>query len=608
MTRMEVFDKSRGLELMEGIYASVEARLKGSAKTTCPVEFASGFVKLAGAQSCGKCTPCRIGLSQLGKLLDNILDGYGFIEDLDLITELAESIYLSADCAIGYESAAVVLRSVKGFADDYIYHIEMNDCMADEFAPVPCTDGCPAGVDIPGYMALVAEGRFTDAVSLVRKDNPFSVACGLICEHPCEAYCRRALMDDPLNIRGIKRFANELGEDVLPAKAEATGKRIAIIGGGPSGLTAAYYLALMGHSPVIFEQRKYLGGMLRYGIPAYRLPREALQAEIDFLLSAGIEARTGVSIGIDVSFSELVAEFDAVYIAIGAHTENSLGMEGEDAEGVYSAVQLLRKMGDLDAPDFTGKVVKIIGGGNVAMDAARTALRLGAASSDIVYRRRVLDMTALPAEIEMARAEGCGLIELSAPAAIETLDGKVTALIVQPQMVGEMDNGRPRPKALDAEPERLACDILVLAIGQAIESTVFADAGMPVKRGQIQADCEAGVPGFEGVFSGGDCVTGPSSAIMAIAAGKAAAKNIDNYLGYDHTISIDVDIPAALAKGKAYCARSNMVEKIPAVLAGNFETTECCLNAQEANQEANRCLRCDKFGLSALRGGRNTEW
>jgi NADPH-dependent glutamate synthase beta subunit-like oxidoreductase len=606
---MEVYDKSRGLKAMEEIYASVETRLKGSSTTSCPVEFASGFVRLAAAQSCGKCTPCRIGLAQLAKILDNILDGFGFIEDIDLVAELAEGVYASADCAIGYEAAAVVLRSVKAFPDDFLYHIEMNDCMADSFEPVPCTSGCPAGVDIPGYLALVAAGRFDDAVSLVRKDNPFSVACGLICEHPCEEYCRRTLMDDPINIRGIKRFANDhAGAGVLPAKAEATGKRVAVISGGPCGLTAAYYLALMGHSPVVYEQRKSLGGMLRYGIPAYRLPREALQAEIDFLLSAGIEARTGVQIGADVTIQSLVDEFDAVYVSIGAHTENNLGLAGEDAVNVYSAVQLLRAMGDGEGPDFTGKKVKVIGGGNVAMDAARTALRLGAETSEIVYRRRVLDMTALPAEIEMARAEGCELSELVAPAAIEVTDGKVTGLSVQPQMVGEVVDGRPRPRALDADPVSDACDVLVLAIGQDIDSAAFEQFGLPVKRGRIQADGFAAVPGFDGLFSGGDCVSGPSSAIMAIAAGKAAAKNIDAFLGFDHSISVDVEVPAALARGKAYCARSNMVEKLPACLAGDFNPTELGLSEEEAMQEANRCLRCDHFGLGALRGGRCNKW
>ncbi|MCL2632873.1 MAG: FAD-dependent oxidoreductase, partial [Coriobacteriia bacterium] len=242
------------------------------------------------------------------------------------------------------------------------------------------------------------------------------------------------------------------------------------------------------------------------------------------------------------------------------------------------------------------------------MDAARTALRLGAKSSSIVYRRRVLDMTALPAEIEMARAEGCEMLELLAPAAIETQDGRITGLTVQPQMVGEIDRGRPRPVALDVEPYTIACDILVLAIGQVIDSAVFAEAGLPVDRGQIKTENDGSVIGIDGVFSGGDCVTSPASAIMAIAAGKAAAKNIDDYLGFDHTISVDVEIPAALAKGKAYCGRANMKESIPEELAGNFIATECPLNGKEALQEANRCLRCDHFGLGALQGGRSKSW
>jgi NADPH-dependent glutamate synthase beta subunit-like oxidoreductase len=347
---------------------------------------------------------------------------------------------------------------------------------------------------------------------------------------------------------------------------------------------------------------------LRYGIPAYRLPREVLQAEIDFLLSAGIEARTECSIGKDISIAQIIEEFDAVYVAIGAHSENSLGMEGEDAEGVYSAVELLRLMGDNQAPDFAGKVVNIIGGGNVAMDVARTALRLGAKSSNIIYRRRVLDMTALPAEIEMARAEGCELHELVSPAAIVTENGRVTGLTVQPQMVGAIADGRPRPVNQDVEAVTLDCDVLILAIGQVIDSGSFAEAGMPVDRGQIKAAKDASIPDFDGVFSGGDCVTGPASAIMAIAAGKAAARNIDTYLGFNHEISVEIEIPNAMAKGKAYIARSNMIEAIPEVLTGNFCPTECCLSVQEAKQEASRCLRCDHFGLGALRGGRCEKW
>jgi len=610
MTVMEVFEKSRGLKAMEDIYAALESRTGVAAPTSCPVEFASAFCKLAVAQSCGKCTPCRIGLAQLGGLIDDVLDGYGIVEDLDLIAELAESIYDSADCAIGFEAAAVVLRCVKGFKDDFLFHVEHHNCGADGFAAVPCVSACPAGVDIPGYMALTAAGRYTDAVALVRKDNPFAVACGLICEHPCELQCRRGMMDDPINIRGIKRFAaDHCDVEVLPDKAEATGKRVAIIGGGPSGLTAAYFLALMGHSPVVYDQLAHLGGMLRYGIPAYRLPRETLQAEIDFLLSAGVEVKYGVKIGTDVTIKELSEQYDAVYLSIGAHKENRLGLDNETAEGVYSAINILRNIDGDEVPDFTGKDVVIVGGGNVAMDVSRTALRMGAKSVHIVYRRRMLDMTAQVAEIEAALQEGCRLHELVAPVGIELDAGKVCGLTVQPQMVGAMAaGGRPAPVPLDEEPYTIACDAIVLAIGQVVDYQCFEDAGFKVDHGRFVTFKSGGVENADGVFVGGDCASGPATAILAIGAGKAMARNIDSYLGYEHEISLKLDIPTALPKGKAYCARANMVEVRPKTLAGDYELVERGLSPEEALQEASRCLRCDHFGLGALRGGRSCSW
>ncbi|MCL1846580.1 MAG: NAD(P)-binding protein [Coriobacteriia bacterium] len=610
MAVIEVYEKSRGLAMMEDLYAALEGRIGVSAPTSCPVEFASAFAKLAVAQSCGKCTPCRVGLVQLGELIDGILDGYGVPEDIDLITELAESIYYSADCAIGYEAAAVALRSIKGFKDDYLFHIEHNNCGADSFAPVPCVAACPAGVDIPGYLALTAAGRYNDALSLIRKDNPFAVACGMICEHPCELQCRRGMMDDPINIRGIKRYAaDHCDANVLPAKAAPTGKRIAVIGGGPSGLSAAYFLALMGHEPVVFDRRSQLGGMLRYGIPAYRLPRDILQAEIDFLLSAGITVETGIRVGEDLTIAELAEQYDAVYLSIGAHKENRLGLEGEDAEGVFSAIDILYNIGGDEVPDFNDKDVIVVGGGNVAMDVARTALRMGSKSVRIVYRRRVMDMTAQAAEIDAAKAEGCILQELVAPVGIELADGKVCGLKVQPQMVGAMPaGGRPAPVPLDEPAVTLACDALVLAIGQVIDYHHFEAAGFKVERGRFVAAKDGSAGHADGIFVGGDCSSGPATAILAIAAGKAAARSIDTYLGFDHSISVDVEIPSALPKGKAYCARANMIEVLPQEIAGDYSLVECGFSDQEAQQEANRCLRCDHFGLAALRGGRSFSW
>ena len=243
---------------------------------------------------------------------------------------------------------------------------------------------CPAGVDIPGYIALIKEGRNADAVRLIRKDNPFPTACALVCEHPCEARCRRNMVDDAINIRGLKRAAvDHAGEVPAPECAPSTGKRIAVIGGGPSGLSAAYYLSLMGYDVTVYEQRPKLGGMLRYGIPDYRLPQDILDKDIDHILSTGVKVFTDVSVGKDLSVTELQKQFDAVYVCIGAHADKKLGLEGEDSEGVISAVEMLRGIGEGHTPDFKDKNICVIGGGNVSMDATRTAIRLGAEYSDL---------------------------------------------------------------------------------------------------------------------------------------------------------------------------------------------------------------------------------
>ena len=447
MSRLSIITENKAQTTVEELYKDLERRISASPPGLCPVDLASSFLKMCHAQSCGKCVPCRVGLGQLEKLMEDVLDGNGTLETIDLIESTASSIFYSADCAIGYEAALMVLKGIKGFRNDFEEHVLRGRCICELNQPVPCVSQCPAGVDIPGYVALVAEGNYADAVRLIRKDNPLPSVCGLICEHPCEVRCRRTLMDDPINIRGLKRFAVEhAGEVPVPEPAEATGKKVAVIGGGPGGISAAYYLRLMGHDVTIYEQRKQLGGMLRYGIPSYRLPRETLDREIEQLLSTGIHVKTGVTVGESPNILELRSQYDAVYIAIGAHTDRKIGIEGEDAEGVISAVELLRGIGDSQLPDFTGKDIIVIGGGNVAMDVARSAIRLGAKRLRIAYRRRREDMTAMPEEVEGAIAEGCELVELHAPLRIEEdAEGKVAALWVKPQIIGPVVNGRPKP-------------------------------------------------------------------------------------------------------------------------------------------------------------------
>ena len=610
MSRLSIITENKAQTTVEELYKDLERRISASPPGLCPVDLASSFLKMCHAQSCGKCVPCRVGLGQLEKLMEDVLDGNATLETIDLIESTASSIFYSADCAIGYEAALMVLKGIKGFRNDFEEHVLRGRCICELNQPVPCVSQCPAGVDIPGYVALVAEGNYADAVRLIRKDNPLPSVCGLICEHPCEVRCRRTLMDDPINIRGLKRFAVEhAGEVPVPEPAEDTGKRVAVIGGGPGGISAAYYLRLMGHDVTIYEQRKQLGGMLRYGIPSYRLPREAMDKEIEQLLSTGIHVKTGVTVGESPNILELRSQYDAVYIAIGAHTDRKIGIEGEDAEGVVSAVEMLRGIGDDQLPDFTGKDIIVIGGGNVAMDVARSAVRLGAKRLRIAYRRRREDMTAMPEEVEGAIAEGCELVELHAPLRIEKdAEGKVAALWVKPQIIGPVVNGRPKPMD-SAEPEvRLACDMVLVAIGQGIDSRNFEKYGIPVKRGVIDALNWSGVKDISGVFAGGDCVTGPATVIRAIAAGKVAAANIDEFLGYHHVISADVEIPKVRMSTRKSCARVNMKERSVCERVKDFKLIECGMTEEEAMQEAHRCLRCDKFGFGSFKGGRVEQW
>ncbi len=610
MSRLSVKSTDKLDSTTEKLVKEFTQRIVANPPGVCPVEMQLAFLKTCHAQTCGKCVPCRIGLGKLEELLESVLDNTATDRTLELIEKTAINIKNSADCAIGFESARMVLAGYEGFKEDYISHVQEHKCLGSFEQPIPCVTLCPANVDIPGYIALAGAGRCEDAVRLIRKDNPFPTACALICEHPCEARCRRTMIDDAVNIRGMKRYIVDKARcDKVPAPecAPSTGKKVAVIGGGPSGLTAAYFLQLMGHQVTVFEEKAQLGGMLRYGIPNYRFPRERLQEDIDAILSTGIEVKLNAVIGTE-ELAGINEDYDAAYVAIGAHADKKLGLEGENCENVISAVDMLRKIGDNDYPDFTGKRVIVVGGGNVAMDCARTAIRSNAQTVSIVYRRRQDDMTALPAEVEGAIAEGIELVTLKAPLRVEAdAEGKVAALWVQPQIIGPVRGGRPAPRKADKEEERLECDIILVAIGQDIVSEPFKKAGLATNRGRICADA-SGSCNRVGIYAGGDCVSGPATVIKAIAAGKVAAANIDEFLGFNHPISVDIDIPEPLLNDKIPCGRVNLEEKESWARRDNFEGIEYTMSEEEAIQEASRCLRCDKHGCGTLRGGRQFEW
>ena len=611
MSRLDIMTPSRSQTVIDGLYRDVERRIASSPPGLCPVDLALSFLRLCHAQTCGKCVPCRIGLGQLATLLEQVLNGEATMETLSIIERTARVIYNSADCAIGRDAARLVSDGLAGFRDDYEEHILHHRCLGGMQNPVPCVALCPAGVDIPGYVALVKNHRYADAVKLIRKDNPFPSACAYICEHPCEARCRRRMIDDAINIRGLKRYAVDHAGDVPnPQNAQPTGKTVAVIGGGPGGLSAAYYLSLMGHRVTVFEQRSKLGGMLRYGIPSYRFPREILDKEIESILSTGIEVKTGITVGSDVSFDELKNKYDALYIAIGAHTDKKTGIEGENSEGVMSAVEMLRAIGDDSLPDFTGKEIVVIGGGNVAMDVCRSSVRLGARKVSCVYRRRQADMTALPEEVEGAIAEGVELVTLAAPVRIEADgNGRATALWAQPQIIGTIDAaGRPRPEKAARDEIRIPADIIIVAIGQGIETHGFEQSKISIKRGTFIAEASGQIDNMDGVFAGGDCVTGPATVIRAIAAGKVAAANIDEYLGFHHEISVDVVVPDPQLSSNPPHGRINTTERQACERKNDFTCIECGMTDEEANAESSRCLRCDHFGYGIFRGGRKSTW
>ena len=606
------------LAFNSGVYAGgqlddLAERMQRRAQTTppgmCPVTLALAALEQSAEQTCGKCVPCREGLPLLAQKVRAIAECRATERDFQETLQLAHVIADASDCAIGWQAARDFLYSTEAYAAEYASHIDRHACLPGTGQSVPCETECPAHVNVPGYIALAAQGDLAGTIAMIRKDNPFPTACGYVCEHPCEAHCRRRLIDAPINIRGIKKYAVDgVAADTVPTPAPlpSSGRSVAVVGAGPSGLTAAYYLALMGHHVDVFEARKQLGGMMRYGIPAYRFPREKLDQDIRAILGAGdidVHYETPVDAA---KMAELSADHDAVYVAIGAQGGKMLDLPGADSEGVMSAVDLLTRIGDGDYPDFTGKRVVVIGGGNVAMDCARTSVRAGASSVQVAYRRRVDDMTALRTEIDSAMQEGVEILMLQSPDHIEVDEaGHCTALITQPQYIGAVKRGRPAPQKADKPPLRIPADIILVAVGQAIESAPFEEAGMEANRTRFTATPQLEAAGsLPNVFVGGDCHTGPKTVILAVGAGKVAARNIDEFLGYHHTLNIDVEAPSPRPNDRQAYGRVEVHERLPHERRCDFEGVELGMSEEEALQECGRCLRCDHFGSGAMLGGR----
>lgn len=475
------------------------------------------------------------------------------------------------------------------------------DCIA------PCKNTCPANIDIQAYLLQVQSGNYEAALRIIKDRNPFPQVCGRVCPHPCEAACRRNLVDSPVAINHVKRFAADWdmarSEPWVPRKKPSSGKKVAVVGAGPSGLSCAYYLAIEGHQVTVFERQPHAGGMMRYGIPEYRLPKATLDREIDIVKSLGVSIQCGISLGTHVRLDDLHADFDAVYLAIGSWRATPLQIEGELIEGVWLGINYLEKMTHSGSVS-TGKDVLVIGGGNTAIDCVRTAKRAGATNVKLMYRRTRDEMPAMPYEIEEAIHEGVEMEFLSAPVKIEAAGARKKVHFIRMKL-GEPDrSGRRRPVPVEGSEFILEADTVIGAIGQST-NTQFLYNDYPVKLnkwGDIEVNEGTMQTSDAKIFAGGDCVSGPATVIQAVGAGRRAAEAIDGLLSKGYVKAKNVhyycsrgtleDLPRWEFEEMPRIARAVMSSIPIAERMNNFKEIESGLTEEQAREEASRCLRC----------------
>ena len=452
----------------------------------------------------------------------------------------------------------------------------------------PCQIACPAGCDAQGYLNLIVNKRYDEATRLIMETVPIPATIGRICPHPCEEACRRTVVDEPASICALKRFAAEQAAPPVPPpnKKAPSGKRVAIVGSGPAGLSAAYFLALNSHTVTIFEAREKPGGMLRYGIPEYRLPKTVLDREIDFIKRCGVDIQCGATIGGERGISRLIEEgYLAVLVAVGAQRNRSMGIKGEDSLGVRGGIDFLAEVASGKRPALGGTVF-VVGGGDTAIDAARTALRLGASKVSIIYRRSREEMPAASAEIAAAEEESIEIKYLTLPLSIaRRSDG--LEITCSRMALGEPDeSGRRKPLPVPGSEYTLACDSIIMAIGQSVDSSVLDGSGLtPDNNGRISAAEETSSTERDRLFACGDCVTGPDIAIEAVAAGRRAAYAIDSFLRTGRAAALATPFSPASRKNEEIAAREYAhEEKIPRIHAGRLRIKDRILGFSEVEQ------------------------
>ncbi len=580
---------------------------------TCMVDVAKYFVSFLKEESCGKCFTCRKGIQRMHEILDDITSGTGTLDQLELLKELAVVVKDSTMCGLGQSAPNPVLSTLRYFGDEYRRHIVDGRCDAfvcRDLVGAPCQTACPVGTEAWRYVAHIARGEYKEAYLAIREHNPFPSVCARVCDHKCEMRCRLGGSGkDPVAIRALKRFVTDRVDPnaYKPRYLERAGDqpRVAVVGSGPAGLTAAHRLSLTGHRVTVFEALERPGGMLVAGVPSYRLPREVIDKEIEALLDDNITIECKKALGRDFSLNELLEQgFEAVFLAIGAHRCRRLGLEGEDHEGVYPSLEFLKAF-NLEGKALGRGRVGVIGGGNSAIDAARGALRQdGVESVDLFYRRTRREMPAFEDEIEEAIEEGVRMHMLMSPVELRIQGGRLTAVDFLENTLGPPDDsGRRRPVPIEGSQRSVPLDTLVVAIGEQIQpfaKGVKAPRGVEVARsGAFVVDEDSLMTSRPGVFAGGDAVTGPNTVIEAIAAGARAARMIDRYLRKETLVRLSQrSVPSRYleptgSKDKELPERSDMPRIGLEERLSGFTEVEGVLSEEQARREASRCLRCD---------------
>jgi NADH-quinone oxidoreductase subunit F len=575
----------------------------------CMVDVARYFVSFTAAESCGKCTPCREGLSQMLRILGDVSKGVASYHDLDELERLARTIKDSALCGLGQTAANPVLTTLKYFREEYERHIRDQRCDAgtcEHLFQALCENSCPMHMNIPGYLALVKEGRLEDAYELTLRDNPLPGTLGRVCHFHCSTRCRRESLDDSVQQGEIHRYLSDTarltGRDkaiwkrLADEKARSTGKTIAIVGAGPAGLAAAFYLVRLGHDVTVYDEREKAGGILRYGIPAYRLPKDVLDHELGAFARLGVRFVFRTRVGKDIQLADLAKNNDAVMIAIGAEGDKDLGIPGENLAGVHPGYEYLDLFARKKAPKL-GERILILGGGNVAIDAARTAFRMGK-DVTVAYRRTRFDMPANKSEIEGAEEEGVHFHYMITPKEILGDDkGKVRSVLFDIMKAGQTDrSGRPTPVPTGKTIE-IPCSDVIVAVGEKVDSAQLSEEGLSVaKDGRIHADPFTLLTKLPKVWACGDAVTGPATAAEAMGEAKRVAREIDKALvGEDRFTTLfrdfhyNMEVPL-----EPEGSRKNRPRHLPPdQRIANFIEISQGYDGDQAISEARRCLRCD---------------